>query len=98
MCKNEALVNFLTDPQDGRSTFRSANVMVYGWIGGKHACVDLTEVSTLVGLGTEVITMGQTTLKPLQTKWSNMRKHLSITNILLYHLRLTFWLPSTRNG
>ena len=40
--KKEALVNFLTDPQGGRSTFRPADVLVYGWIGGKHACVDLT--------------------------------------------------------
>jgi len=44
-------VNFLTDPLDRRSTLRSADVMVYGWVGGKHACVDLTEVLPLVGLG-----------------------------------------------
>ncbi|KAK2425831.1 hypothetical protein QL285_024569 [Trifolium repens] len=39
--KKEAPVNFLTDPQEGRSTLHSTNVLVYGWIGGKHACVDL---------------------------------------------------------
>jgi len=48
--KNEASVNFLTDLVDRRSTLRSANVMVYGWVGEKHACVDLTGISPLVGL------------------------------------------------
>ncbi|MCI20166.1 auxilin-like protein [Trifolium medium] len=47
----EAPVNFLTDPQDERSTLRPTDVLVYGWVGGKHACVDLTRVSPLVGLG-----------------------------------------------
>ncbi|GJT54579.1 hypothetical protein Tco_0989633 [Tanacetum coccineum] len=48
--KKEAPVNFLTDPSDGRSTLRPADVLVFGWVGGKHACVDLTGVSPLVGL------------------------------------------------
>nr|GFB69696.1 putative reverse transcriptase domain-containing protein [Tanacetum cinerariifolium] len=46
----KALVNFITNPSDGRSTFRPANVLVFGWVGGKHACVDLTRVSLLMGL------------------------------------------------
>nr|GEY30098.1 putative reverse transcriptase domain-containing protein [Tanacetum cinerariifolium] len=40
--KKEALVNFLTDPSNGRSTLRPTNVLVFGLVGGKHACVDLT--------------------------------------------------------
>ncbi|AES98021.1 transmembrane protein, putative [Medicago truncatula] len=36
--KKEAPVNFLTDPLDRRSTLRHADVMVYGWLGGKK-CV-----------------------------------------------------------
>nr|GEW51536.1 auxilin-like protein [Tanacetum cinerariifolium] len=48
--KKEAPVNFLTDPSDRRSTLRPADVLVFGWIGGKHVCVDLTGVSPLVGL------------------------------------------------
>jgi len=44
-------VNFLTGPLERRSTLRSADVMVYGCVGGKHACVDLTGISPLVGLG-----------------------------------------------
>ncbi|MCI90527.1 auxilin-like protein, partial [Trifolium medium] len=38
----EAPVTFLTDPLEGRSTLRPSDVLVYGWVGGKHACVDLT--------------------------------------------------------
>ncbi|GJS40576.1 putative reverse transcriptase domain-containing protein [Tanacetum coccineum] len=48
--KKEAPVNFLTDASDERSTLRPADVLVFGWVGGKHACVDLTGVSPLVGL------------------------------------------------
>ena len=48
--KKEALVNFLTDSREGRSTLRPTDVLVFGWVGGKHCCVDLTGVSLLVGL------------------------------------------------
>jgi len=48
--KKEAHVNFMTNPLDKRSSLRFADVMVYRWVGGKHACVDLTGVSPLVGL------------------------------------------------
>jgi len=40
----ESSMNFLTDPLDRRLTLRPADVMVCGWEGGKHACVDLTRV------------------------------------------------------
>ncbi|GJU60725.1 hypothetical protein Tco_1238491 [Tanacetum coccineum] len=30
--KKEASVNFLTDPSDGRSTLRPADVLVFGWV------------------------------------------------------------------
>jgi len=56
--KDQAHVNFLTDPLDRRSTFRPTNVMVYGWVGGKHACVDLTGVSPLVKLGVRPFMVG----------------------------------------
>ncbi|GKD07066.1 hypothetical protein Tco_1186751 [Tanacetum coccineum] len=48
--KKEAPVNFLTDPSHGRFTLRPADVLAFGWVRGKHACVDLTEISPLVGL------------------------------------------------
>jgi len=46
--KNEGPVNFFSNLLDGRSTLRPTNVMVYEWVGGKHACVDLTGVLPLV--------------------------------------------------
>ncbi|KAK2422181.1 hypothetical protein QL285_032735 [Trifolium repens] len=42
--------------------------MVYGWIGGKHACVDLTGVSLLVCLRAETFTVEQTALKAASSK------------------------------
>ncbi|MCI35762.1 auxilin-like protein, partial [Trifolium medium] len=69
--KKEAPVNFLTDPQEGRSTLRSADVL-YGWVGGKHACVDLTGVSPLVRLRVGDFTVGRTALKAASSK---MAKH-----------------------
>ncbi|KAJ0793029.1 putative exostosin [Helianthus annuus] len=60
--KKEAPVNFLTNPLEGRSTLRPADILVFGWVGGKHACVDLTRVSPLVGLWSSAFTVGQTGL------------------------------------
>jgi hypothetical protein len=37
--------------------------MVYGRVGGKNACVDLTEISPLVGLGIGDFIVGRTALK-----------------------------------
>jgi hypothetical protein len=42
--------------------------MVYGWVGGKHACVCLTRVSPLVELGVETFTVGQTTINAASSK------------------------------
>ncbi|PNY14294.1 auxilin-like protein, partial [Trifolium pratense] len=66
--KKEVPVNFLTDPQEGRSTLRPADVLVYGGIGRKHACVDLTRVSPLVGLRTGDFIVGQEALKAASSK------------------------------
>ena len=55
----KASMNFLTNLQEGRSTFRLINVLVYGWVGGKNACAYLIGVSVLVGLGARSFTMGQ---------------------------------------
>jgi len=60
--KKETLVNFLTDPQDRKLILRSANVVVYGCVGGKHACVDLTGVSPLMELKLRAFTIGHTSL------------------------------------
>lgn len=61
--KKEAPVNFLTDPTEGRSSLRPADVLVFGWAGGKHACVDLTGVSPLVDLRGKGFTAGQAVMK-----------------------------------
>ncbi|MFS7948371.1 putative exostosin [Helianthus anomalus] len=61
--KKEAPVNFLTDPSEGRSTLRPADVLVFGWEGGKHACVDLTGVSPLAGFRENGFVAGQAVLK-----------------------------------
>nr|GEU47878.1 putative reverse transcriptase domain-containing protein [Tanacetum cinerariifolium] len=55
--------SFLTDPSDGRSTFRPADVLIFGWVGGKYACVDLTGVPPLVRLSSRGFTTGQAALK-----------------------------------
>nr|GEY08214.1 putative reverse transcriptase domain-containing protein [Tanacetum cinerariifolium] len=66
--KKEASVNFLTDPSDGRSTLRPADVLVFGWVGRKHACMDLTGVSPLAGLSSRGSTAGQAALKAASSK------------------------------
>ncbi|GJY96472.1 hypothetical protein Tco_0513382 [Tanacetum coccineum] len=72
--KKEAPVNFLTDPSDGRSTLKQADVLVFGWVGGKHACVDLTGVSLLVGLSSRGFTAGQAALKAASGKVTKHEK------------------------
>ncbi|KAK1422142.1 hypothetical protein QVD17_25051 [Tagetes erecta] len=66
--KKEAPVNFLTDPLEGRSTLRPADILVFGWAGGKHACLDLTGVSPLVGLRENGFVAGQAALKAESAK------------------------------
>ncbi|GJS24862.1 hypothetical protein Tco_0453494 [Tanacetum coccineum] len=66
--KKEAPVNFLTDPSKGRSTLRPDEILIFGLVGGKHACVDLTGVSPFVGLGSGCFTVGQAALKAASFK------------------------------
>ncbi|GJS99760.1 hypothetical protein Tco_0820930, partial [Tanacetum coccineum] len=72
--KKEALVNFLTDPSDESSTLRPADVLVFGWVGGKHTCVDLTRVSLLVGLSSRGFSVGQAALKAASCKVAKHEK------------------------
>ncbi|GJR39301.1 hypothetical protein Tco_1214985 [Tanacetum coccineum] len=67
-------VNFLTDPSDGRSTLRPADVLVFRWVGEKHACVDLTRVSPLVRLGSQGFIVGQAALKATSCKVTKHEK------------------------
>ena len=61
--KKEAPVNFLTDPKDGRSSLRPADILIFSWVQGKHACVDLTGVSPLVGLRDQGFIVGDAARK-----------------------------------
>nr|GFA26544.1 putative reverse transcriptase domain-containing protein [Tanacetum cinerariifolium] len=72
--KKEAPVNFLTDPLEGRSTLRPADILVFGWAEGKHACVDLTGVSPLVGLRENGFVAGQSALKAESSKVAKHEK------------------------
>ncbi|GJW75766.1 hypothetical protein Tco_0135136 [Tanacetum coccineum] len=72
--KKEAPANFLTDLFDGRSTFRPADVLVFGWVGGKHACMDLTRVSPLVELSSWGFTTGHAALKAASCKVTKHEK------------------------
>ncbi|KAJ0549889.1 putative serine hydrolase FSH, alpha/Beta hydrolase [Helianthus annuus] len=72
--EKEAPVNFLTDPLEGRSTLRPADILVFGWEGGKHACVDLTGVSPLVGLRDHGFVTGQATTKAEAAKVAKHEK------------------------
>jgi hypothetical protein len=42
--KENTSMNFLTDQMEGRSTLTRR---CSGWVGGRHACRNLTEVSAL---------------------------------------------------
>jgi len=66
--KKETPVNFLSNPLDKRLTLRHADVMVYRWVGAKHARMDLTRVSPLVRLGVGAFTVGQVALKVASNK------------------------------
>ncbi|GJR09124.1 signal peptide peptidase [Tanacetum coccineum] len=61
--KKETLVNFLTDASDGRSTLEPTDVLVFGWVEGKHECMDLTGVSPLVGLSSRGLTLAPLVMK-----------------------------------
>nr|GEX34219.1 uncharacterized mitochondrial protein AtMg00810-like [Tanacetum cinerariifolium] len=56
------------------SVYTTADVLVFGWVGGKHACVDLTGVSPLVGLSSRVFTAGQAALKAASGKVTKHEK------------------------
>nr|GEV62289.1 auxilin-like protein [Tanacetum cinerariifolium] len=72
--KKEAHVNFLTEPSDGRATLRPADVLVFRWVGGKHACANLIELSPLVGLSSQGFTVGQAALKAASRKVTKHKK------------------------
>ncbi|MFS8003783.1 hypothetical protein Hanom_Chr13g01217961 [Helianthus anomalus] len=55
------------------STLRPADVLVFGWEGGKQACVDLTGVSPLAGFRENGFVAGQAVLEAESKK---VEKHV----------------------
>lgn len=64
--KKETHVNFLKDPKGGWSTLPT-DFLIYNWSGDKHACVDLTSLSS-GGLGNGAFEVGQTAISAASTK------------------------------
>jgi len=56
------------------STYCLADVMVYEWVGGKHACADLIGVSSHMGLGIKAFTVWHATLKIASSKVAKHEK------------------------
>jgi hypothetical protein len=61
-CTNE----LLTDPQEKR--LRPTDVLVYGWVSGKHVCVDLIGFPTLWDWGSGILLLDRKSSKLLQAK------------------------------
>ncbi|KAJ0479168.1 hypothetical protein HanIR_Chr13g0617021 [Helianthus annuus] len=70
--KKNARRNFLTGPLEGSSTLQLADVLVFGYAGGKHVCVDLTGVSPLLSLRENRFVDGKVVLK---AKSGKVAKH-----------------------
>ncbi|GJR34995.1 hypothetical protein Tco_1210679 [Tanacetum coccineum] len=65
---------FLDWPVRRKIHTHTGNILVFGWVGGKHACVDLTGVSPLVGLSSRGLTVGETALKAASCKVTKHEK------------------------
>lgn len=72
--KNDVPMNFMMTPKRGSMTLMPTNIFVNGCVWEKYTCVDLTEVSPFVGLGTRGFTVGQTILKEVSSKVAKHEK------------------------
>lgn len=68
ICKKRVICEFLNCSHEGRSTLRSTDVLVYEWVEGKHTCMDLCEVSPLVGPRTGDFIVRHASLKIVSSK------------------------------
>ncbi|GJS50794.1 hypothetical protein Tco_0624156 [Tanacetum coccineum] len=57
-----------------RMIWLGSDILVFGWAGGKHACVDVTGVSPLVGLRDNGFVAGQAALKAESSKVAKHEK------------------------
>nr|GEW25700.1 auxilin-like protein [Tanacetum cinerariifolium] len=81
--KKKTRVNFLTYPLDGTSTLRPADVLIFGWVGGKHVCAHLTMVSPLVDLSSMGFTVGHATLKAVSCKVTKHDKTIENQHVFI---------------
>ena len=72
--KRETPVNFSNNATEGRSTLRPTYILIFGWVRRKHTCVDLTGVSSLVGLMAESFKEGHNALKVATCKVTKHEK------------------------
>nr|GEU71304.1 auxilin-like protein [Tanacetum cinerariifolium] len=72
--KKETHVNFLTGMLNGRSILKPADILIFEWVGRKHACVDLIGVSPLLGLSSQGFTVGHAALKVASCKVTKHEK------------------------
>jgi len=64
----------MQDPWKAIGKLRPTYIMVYGGIGGKYTCVDLTGVSPLWDWGPRFLQMGDATLKVVSSKVAKHKK------------------------
>jgi hypothetical protein len=85
--KKETPVNFLTNPLEERSTLRSADILLYEWVGGKNVCVDLTLSLGLIPLALFCATINIIIVLSIQNSfYLEMNK---VKNDMLTHLMYT---------
>jgi hypothetical protein len=90
ICKERDVCEFSNRPTGGRSTLRSADVLVYEWVEGRHACMDLTEVSPLVGLTTKGFAVGHAPFKAASSRLVNHERARSDNqHVFIYLLHFT---------
>lgn len=98
--KKEPPVNILTEPHEERSRLRSTYVLVYKWVEGKHARMNLTSVFPFGRLKTGGFTMGQTTFKIASSKvvkYDNVCSHNQHTLISFIFDTFNFITPQAMN-
>jgi hypothetical protein len=85
--KKETPVNLLINPLEERSTLRSADILLYEWVGGKNVCVDLTLSLGLIPLALFCATINIIIVLSIQNSfYLEMNK---VKNDMLTHLMYT---------
>lgn len=67
---------------------KPTNILVYEWVDGTHACINLTEILPSMEISIEGFTMRQSTLNAAPNKVVRYKK-MCYDNQHVYHLSLT---------